>query len=80
MVKVGPGIPSGPDNPFGPEFAPIRPNHDDLFIIVTIYDGKTEEIINEIEINYGSADHRKYLGRLTLWSVRNGHIIETKAK
>ncbi len=78
MTKVGPGIPSGPNNPFGPEFEPINGMYDNLPAIITIYDGKTEEIINEIEIDYGRLDHRKYLGRVTLWAMTKGHIVETK--
>jgi hypothetical protein len=60
----------------GPESVPLREYFKDFPLTVTIFDAK-DNVIRKETINYGDAQHRKWLGRVTWWACNNGYIVET---
>lgn len=62
-----------------PEFAPIRDYVKSLTIVVTIYD-KADKPIRVERMDYGKADDRKWLGKLSYWAWTNGHTVETRVE
>jgi len=61
----------------GPWDVPIKDYVKSCPIIVIIYNLKTDELEKEIQIDYGKYEDRKFLGRLTYWSITNERTIET---
>lgn len=45
-------------------------------LIVTVFD-KKDCVIVERHIDYSNREHRLFMGRLTIWAVNNGYIVET---
>ncbi len=62
----------------GPEFAPLREYVKDFKIIVEIWDDKGDLLIRTERMNYGKADDRVWLGKLSFWAWTNGHTVETR--
>lgn len=36
-----------------------------------------DEIVKQLELDYGNVEDRRHLGKLTYWAITNGHSIET---
>lgn len=64
----------------GPWSAPPRRQHFDnhyLMQIVVFDPSKDDKEMAVQVIDYGSADDRKFLGRLTHWAMENNYVVET---
>lgn len=57
--------------------APLPKFVKDKSITVLIHDLQKETIENEFQLNYGSFEDRKFLGRLTYWAISTGRSVET---
>lgn len=68
------------DNRRGAWDAPLPTFVKSKQIIVLIHDLKNETIENEFELDYGSYDDRKFLGRLTYYAITTGRSVETMDK
>lgn len=52
-----------------------------LPIMVFVIDLRNDDnVINQIELDLGKPDDRKYLGKITAWAVLNHYSIETMNK
>lgn len=65
------------DIPKGPEDVPLRKPIYDLPIVITVIDIKSKRKIREERINYGDREARLWLGRITVFAVTNGYIVQT---
>jgi hypothetical protein len=66
----------------GPWDVPLKEFNNHFLAQVTIWEvieGKDDKIITQKIIDYGKFDDRKWLGRLTYWSLNKGYVIETEA-
>lgn len=55
-------------------------NNDPCPVLVLIYDlNNQDEIVKQVELDYGKFEDRKTLGKLTFWAISNHHSIETFA-
>lgn len=63
----------------GPEFAPQR-DYIKAFPIVVIIYNKNDEVIREERMDYGNHEHKKWLGRLSMWAWQQGHTVQTEAE
>lgn len=61
----------------GPWDAPLPTFVKTKLIAVLIHDLNKEEIENEFHLDYGSYEHRKFLGRLTYYAITTGRSVET---
>lgn len=61
----------------GPEFAPLRTYVKEFKIVVEIYD-ENDNVIRTERMNYGNAEDRVWLGKLSFWAWSNGHTVETR--
>jgi len=63
----------------GAENIPLKQINKDLQILVMVYDLATDKLIEEKRMNYGDAEDRKHLGRITFWALTNHCSVETIA-
>jgi len=64
----------------GAENIPLREINKNLQALIIVYDLKHDDKpIVEKRINYGDADDRKWLGRITFWALTNHCSVETIA-
>lgn len=61
----------------GPESIPLRDYVKSFPMIVTVYDDD-DNVIREEVIDYGNAEHRKWLGRCTFWACTNSYVVQTQ--
>lgn len=45
-------------------------------LVVTVFD-KKDKIIVEKSIDYSVKEHRIWIGRLTIWAINKGYVVET---
>lgn len=65
----------------GAENVPLREINKDKPALVIIYDLRNNDaVVEEKWINYGDAEDRKWLGRITFWALSNHCSVETIAK
>jgi hypothetical protein len=65
-------------DPDGPENIPLNGFNKTFKVAVFIYDlKKNDEIIDMREIDYGSLEDRRWLGRVSFWAWSKGYSIET---
>lgn len=62
----------------GPEFIPIKNYVKEFKILVTLFD-KDDNVVREEKMDYGKAEDRVWLGRLSYYAWSNGYTVETKA-
>lgn len=63
----------------GAENIPLKDINKDMPILVLVYDLKTDKLVEEKRINYGNAEERRYLGRISFWAFTNHCSVETYA-
>ena len=63
----------------GAENIPLREINKNLPILVMVYDLATDKLIEEKRMDYGNAEDRKHLGRITFWALTNHCSVETIA-
>lgn len=64
----------------GAENVPLKTINKDMPVLVIVYDLRNkDEVVEEKRINYGDAEDRKWLGRITFWAVTNHCSVETIA-
>ncbi len=64
----------------GAENVPLREINKNLQALVIVYDLKNDDKpLVEKRINYGDAEDRKWLGRITFWALTNHCSVETIA-
>lgn len=63
----------------GAENVPLQNINKVMPILVLVYDLRTDELVEEKRINYGDADERKWLGRISFWAFTNHCSVETYA-
>lgn len=62
----------------GAENVPIRDFNTSTPIKIFVIDLRNDDnVVKEVELDYGKSEDRKYLGKLTFWAIQNGHSIET---
>ena len=68
-------------NPYrrGAENVPLKNINKDMPILVLVYDLRTDKLVEEKRINYGDAEERRYLGRISYWAFTNHCSVETYA-
>lgn len=64
------------DVPKGPEDAPLREYVKDFPVTVTLYEN--DKLLREEKINYGNAEHRRWLGKVTYFAISQGYTVETR--
>lgn len=63
----------------GAENVPLKNINKDMPILVLVYNLQTDALVEEKRINYGDAEDRRWLGRITYWAVTNHCSVETMA-
>lgn len=64
----------------GAENIPLREINKEMPVLVVVYDlANDDAVVVEKEINYGDAEDRKWLGRITFYAVTNHCSVETMA-
>ena len=64
----------------GAENVPLREVNKNLPILVVVYDLRNDDrVVEEKRLNYGNADDRKWLGRISFWALTNHCSVETMA-
>ena len=63
----------------GAENVPIKDINKHMPILVLIYNLKNDDLVEEKRIDYGKADDRRWLGRMTFWAITNHCSVETMA-
>ncbi len=64
----------------GAENIPLREINKNLPIMVIVYDLRNDDkIVEEKRLNYGDAEDRKWLGRISFWALTNHCSVETIA-
>lgn len=64
----------------GAENVPLRDINKNLQCLVIVYDLRNQDApLVENKINYGDAEDRKWLGRITFWALTNHCSVETIA-
>ncbi len=63
----------------GAENLPLREINKTLPILVMIYDLATDNLVDEVRLDYGNMDDRKHLGRLTYYALTHHCTVETIA-
>jgi hypothetical protein len=61
----------------GPWDAPLRDYVKSFPLMIIIYNLKKDIIEIEREIDYGNAEDRKFLGKITFWAIANERSVET---
>lgn len=61
----------------GPESIPLRDYVKSLPLTVQVYDGTN--CIRTENIDYSNAEHRKWIGKVTVWAAANKYEVRTKA-
>lgn len=64
----------------GPWDIPLRQYITTLPIVVMIFNIQNDCIEKEIVIDYGNADDRKFLGKISFWAYSNGRSVECISK
>lgn len=67
----------GPDDIPFPENVPLKDYIKSFKMMVVVYNLETELVEREIEVDYGDADDRKWLGRVSFWACTNKRSVET---
>ena len=64
----------------GAENVPLREINKNLAALIIVYDLRNNDTpVVEKRINYGDAEDRKWLGRITFWALTNHCSVETIA-
>lgn len=64
----------------GAENVPLREINKNLQALIIVYDLRNgDHVVEEKRINYGDAEDRKWLGRITFWALTNHCSVETIA-
>ena len=64
----------------GAENVPLKNINKQMPILVIIYDLRNgDRVVEEKRINYGDAEERKWLGRISFWAYENLCSVETIA-
>ncbi len=64
----------------GAENIPLREINKNLPIMVIVYDLRNDDkVVEEKRLNYGDAEDRKWLGRISFWALTNHCSVETIA-
>ena len=63
----------------GAENVPLKDINKHMPILVLVYNLATDELVEEKRIDYGKADDRRYLGRISYWAFTNHCSVETYA-
>ena len=64
----------------GAENVPLREINKNMPVLVIVYDLRNNDnVVEEKRIDYGDAEDRKWLGRITFWAVTNHCSVETIA-
>lgn len=64
----------------GSENVPLKNINKDMPILVIVYDLKNNDrVVEEKRINYGDAEERRWLGRISFWAYENHCSVETIA-
>jgi hypothetical protein len=63
----------------GAENIPLKSINKDLPILVMVYDLATDKLVDEVRMNYGDAEDRKHLGRITFYALTHHCSVETIA-
>jgi hypothetical protein len=53
-----------------------KPRRDPMELIITIFDLKKDQEIRRHEINFHNSVKRRWLQKLMVWAVTNGHTVE----
>lgn len=62
----------------GAENVPLRSINKSMPVLVIVYDLKNNDnVVEEKRINYGDAEDRKWLGRISFWAFTNHCSVET---
>lgn len=62
------------------ENIPLREINTELKAKVVVYSlFENDDVVTEKDINYGNAEDRKWLGRITFWALTNHCSVETFA-
>jgi len=52
----------------------------ELLIIMTVYDGKSDEILNRKVYNFLDPKCRQIIAKTAWWAMHNGHQLVTRPK
>lgn len=63
----------------GAENVPLKDINKHMPILVLVYNLQTDALVEEKRINYGDAEDRRWLGRISFWAFTNGCSVETYA-
>lgn len=63
----------------GAENVPLKDINKDMPILVLVYNLQTDALVEEKRINYGNAEERRWLGRISFWAFTNHCSVETYA-
>lgn len=68
----------------GQENVPLKYINKEMPVLVIVYDlakdkAGEDAVIEEKRINYGDAEDRKWLGRISFWAFQNHCSVETMA-
>jgi len=64
----------------GAENIPLQHINKEMPILVIVYDLRNNDsVVTEKRINYGDAEERKWLGRISFWAFQNHCSVETIA-
>jgi len=64
----------------GAENIPLQHINKNMPILVIVYDLRNNDtVVEEKRINYGDAEERKWLGRISFWAFQNHCSVETIA-
>jgi len=65
-------------DPDGPENLPLQSFNKSFIVVVFIYNLKNnDEVIDMRQIDYGSLEDRRWLGRVSFWAWSKGYSVET---
>lgn len=63
----------------GVENIPLQEINKSCPITIYVIDNTTDKTVETKQLDYGKAEDRKYLGRISFWAFSNNHTIETIA-
>ena len=65
-------------DPNGPENVPLMSFNKSFIVVVLIYNLKNnDEVIDMRQIDFGSLEDRRWLGKVSFWAWRKGYSVET---
>lgn len=65
-------------DPDGPENVPLSSFNKSFIVVVFIYNLKNnDEVIDMRQIDYGSLEDRRWLGKASFWAWSKGYSVET---